>query len=255
MKKKVFKVMSALMVLLLVATMTQSVFVSAKDNLAKPNYDDWKNATSGEIEFPITPDNEKWSELNSHSEMISACEVPNELIDQMSTQDLVDLVLQYPLLGEILAYTTYDQGLEAVKAEFNGLQELYSREDVAEVLLDTYCSKDVTEKSHVNSNDRKELERIRKKDGINNELDKIISTDVLNEEVTQDMDDIITMTFLETIIAQDDIISKFDENELKTLSSEAEKKYKEKSNFEVLNGFEDTFYEEALVNDNLDCLK
>ena len=52
----------------------------------------------------------------------------------MSTDQLVQTVMAYPLWGDVLAYDSREVAYGLIKGSFNGLRELYSREDAAECL-------------------------------------------------------------------------------------------------------------------------
>ena len=86
--------------------------------------------------YPVQPGTEAWASFESHQEMIDACEVPEETLRQMTTQALLESVLNYPLLGDVLAYDDSEAGFEAMVDSFRGLEEFLSREDAAEVLED-----------------------------------------------------------------------------------------------------------------------
>lgn len=84
--------------------------------------------------YPVLPGSDEWKALDSHADKVSACAIPDEVIERMSTEALLDSVLSYPLLGDIYLWDTVSQGLEAVSSGFNGLQELMEREDISRVL-------------------------------------------------------------------------------------------------------------------------
>lgn len=68
--------------------------------------------------------------------MIEAAQIPEYILNQMSTEDLVEAMLIYPLRVDLIAWNTYEQGFDAVSSYFNGLQELLIREDGAQKLLE-----------------------------------------------------------------------------------------------------------------------
>ncbi len=84
--------------------------------------------------YPVLPGSDEWKALDSHADKVSACAIPDEILERMSTEALLDSVLNYPLLGDIYLWDTVPQGLEAVSSGFNGLQELMEREDISRVL-------------------------------------------------------------------------------------------------------------------------
>ena len=90
--------------------------------------------------YPISPTRtpEIWSLFESHSEMIVACEIPEKILTNLTTQQLIKTCLDYPLAGDMLFYNDYLTGFEIVKNHHNGLTELYSREDLSANLVMFY---------------------------------------------------------------------------------------------------------------------
>jgi len=89
-------------------------------------------------EFPLQPDSDEWKKLKSHVEMIEVCQIPKNILESISTEGLIETVLNYPNLGDILAYTDYLKGFKSVYKHFNGLQELYKRENIMQLLIKKY---------------------------------------------------------------------------------------------------------------------
>ena len=63
--------------------------------------------------------------------------LPQESLKALSTSDLVEVMIRHPYVNMGL-YDTYDGWAEYVKTSLDVAQELISREDAAEVLLDKY---------------------------------------------------------------------------------------------------------------------
>lgn len=99
-----------------------------------------KETTTDAYEFPITQDKtpDKWKEFESTPEMAKVCQVPEDILKNISTQGLIETCLNYPLFGNMFAYDSYLQGLEILINQFNGLQELEKRPDAAKELLKYY---------------------------------------------------------------------------------------------------------------------
>lgn len=92
-------------------------------------------------EYPAQPGTEEWSALNGRIEMAEACQIPEEILENMTTEALVYTVLNYPLMIDIYAYDFYSEegdsyllAMESIATEFNGLQELKQRTDAVEVI-------------------------------------------------------------------------------------------------------------------------
>lgn len=93
-------------------------------------------------EFPIKGGTKEWAELEMHSEMLEACQVPESILREMSTEGLIETCLNYPLYWEVVAYNSPQQGFDVVASRFSGLQELLRREDAGSKLLARYCKMD-----------------------------------------------------------------------------------------------------------------
>jgi len=90
-------------------------------------------------EYPVKPGTLEWEQLNSTQEMIDACQIPSQIIDSMSTEGLIESILNYPLYSEIYLSNINEQaGFYAVSENFNGIRILLQRKDAANKLLERY---------------------------------------------------------------------------------------------------------------------
>ena len=92
-------------------------------------------------DYPVKPGTEEWKQFKSHEEKRSACQIPEELLSSLSTDDLADLCMRYPLLGDILAFDNKNSALDKLFRDFNGIRELYKRKDVSSNLNGRYTDK------------------------------------------------------------------------------------------------------------------
>lgn len=95
-----------------------------------------KAQTQKSWDYPIKPGTEAWTTLSTHKEMLEACQIPEAVLKIVSTEELIELCLAYPLLGDIFAYNGIQEGINKVSARFNGLQELFKRKDNASLLFE-----------------------------------------------------------------------------------------------------------------------
>ena len=56
----------------------------------------------------------------------------------MTTEALVETVLDYPLMVSLYAFNSISKGFEVLAEQFNGMAELIQRDDGAEKLLNAY---------------------------------------------------------------------------------------------------------------------
>lgn len=97
------------------------------------NKKDWLK--NGEVEYPINQTDTEWKELDSHNEMIKACMVPDEVLFDMETKELLQLLYDYPLLIDMYSYDSLEEGVIHLAEECNILAELCKREDFSVELL------------------------------------------------------------------------------------------------------------------------
>lgn len=106
--------------------------------------------------FLSEKDPEIWSKTTSIEERFSVCEVPEDILNRMTTDALVRTLLKYPLN---VIYSAYDNPLDAVELVFKKSalhRELSARDDAAEVLLHYFASTSIdksTKRSTANKSD------------------------------------------------------------------------------------------------------
>ena len=96
--------------------------------------DEDKSIADTIYQYPVTPGMDAWRTFQSFDEMIDACQIPNNILTQMSTEALIESVLDYPLASIIFAYDTPAEGIKKISSYFNGLQELEKRDDSIELM-------------------------------------------------------------------------------------------------------------------------
>lgn len=89
-------------------------------------------------DYPIKPGTSEWKSLNSNDAMIDACQIPLTVLNDMSTASLVETIINYPLINNMFAYDNIQMGFKAVSSEFNGILELYKRDDGGKELIKKY---------------------------------------------------------------------------------------------------------------------
>jgi len=100
-------------------------------------------ASAGDgYDYPIKAGTDAWRTFATHDAMLQACQIPEDILKSMSTKGLAETVLEYPLLGDMMAYNTIQQGFDAVASQFNGLPELLNRKDAGTELLAMYSRMD-----------------------------------------------------------------------------------------------------------------
>ena len=109
------------------------------------------NSLTGKpYEFTIVPGSDDWNSLNGAVEKRKACFVPKDIMENMTTDALVETVLNYPLLIDIFAYNSIDEGIDHLSSYFQGVEILSKRSNSIASLLD-YMDKNEAEKDTIKS--------------------------------------------------------------------------------------------------------
>ncbi len=111
--------------------------------LQESMYEKWDNLADDE--YPVDLDDIEWESFTDHIEMTAACDMPDEMVKQLSTEQLLEKALHYPLLCDLFAYDTIEQGLDALKLQSNIIRELSERTDLAELVLAKYEETTITD--------------------------------------------------------------------------------------------------------------
>ncbi len=80
-----------------------------------------------------------WITFNTLAEMKNACQMPENWLKRISTDNLILTCMDYPLLLNYSAYSNPMDGIKDVVEGFNGFQELGKRTDAAEKLVKFYA--------------------------------------------------------------------------------------------------------------------
>ncbi|UEA31928.1 hypothetical protein [Granulicatella elegans] len=170
--KKNFK----LIVLMLLGIIISPSIVSAKCN--------------NEFEYFITPKSEEWKKYSAY-ELQDKLNIPKENVDKLNTKDLLDLVLDYPFIGDVYAFNTVEDGINEIRKRFNPLDVLLNREDIAKVLYNRYIN----------------LEN------------PVISKNIKCEE----SDDCLKINFIEFLLEKNEVFIKLNEEQIREISKKAVK--------------------------------
>ncbi len=125
MKNKYTAILWLLIVMFAIPNMAQ-----AEDNL--------------EHQYSLTPQSTEWRNYNAY-ELQEKLNIPREQVTALNTDDLLELVLDYPFIGDVYAFNTVEDGIETIRNRFEPLDELLKRDNVSEVVYDRYLNVKDTE--------------------------------------------------------------------------------------------------------------
>ncbi len=161
---------------------------------------------------------EYWERLKSisyqasYDEKLKDCQIPERLLNEMTTEALVKTCLNFPFLLDIYVFENIQEGFDKITANFNGLNELYLRNDAATAFLKIYrkIKNEHISQPHLLDN------KYRDKRG------KFV----------------IELDYIEFFLAQNQILSKLTESEKLLLAKECIQKHDEKCKNNDLYGIQ-----------------
>ena len=91
-------------------------------------------------QYPVLPGTDEWKELQIKfgNELIDTLQIPGDILSSISTTDLTALCMQYPLLLSVTTGDSHETALDKLFEQFNGIRELFKREDASKELLKHY---------------------------------------------------------------------------------------------------------------------
>ncbi len=95
-------------------------------------------------DYPVKPGTPEWAAFTTKKEKVDACQIPEGVLNSLTTAELVEICLDYPLFSDIFAYNSMQDGFRSnVAVYFNGIRELLKRDDNAQCMLDVLKSDDL----------------------------------------------------------------------------------------------------------------
>lgn len=88
--------------------------------------------------YPILPGTDEWKELSSLAEKVEVCQIPKNKLKTISTEGLLETLLNYPLILDYIFFENMQNGFNRIKTENNGFSELYSRKNIFKIITERY---------------------------------------------------------------------------------------------------------------------
>lgn len=90
-------------------------------------------------DYPVKPGTKEWNNLKTYKERLDAYNIPVDILKTITTKELVKTCLDYPELRLIFTRNDLQAGYNYIATKFNGFKELESRSDAGKVLLEFYA--------------------------------------------------------------------------------------------------------------------
>lgn len=158
-------------------------------------------------DYPIKPGSEQWASFTTSAEMRDACQIPEDILKHLSTKDLAEICMNYPLFVDYAFTNKQESFYSLLKERFNGMRELLNRENGAVELLNIYLDFVITSPLLKN-----------KREKINNEYP------------------LMRLGFIELLLSNDSIVSKLSAENLSKLKGQSLFIYEQKRNNSSIYG-------------------
>lgn len=84
-------------------------------------------------------ENTSWTNYETYEEKLKACQIPQKVLHEMCTVGLIETCLNYPYWLDVFAFDNAQYGFNRLfRDNFNGVQELFKRNDAGIELLERY---------------------------------------------------------------------------------------------------------------------
>ena len=115
------------------------LFVSTEIQLQQTLQDGQPWTLTHIYSYPLKPGDAEWDfTRHTSTEIKQMLQLPTEILNGMSTSDLIETSLDYHYSTDFIFGETFQYGVESVRKQFNGLDELLKRNDLATAMLKKY---------------------------------------------------------------------------------------------------------------------
>lgn len=119
------------------------------------------NGYSQGYDYPIKFGTEEYKALKTYKEIVNNFQIPENVIEQMTTDELLESYIFYPLLLNAFAFSNLESGLKKVSERFNAYNELQNRNDLSEKVLKRLLEIDFSKSYKKDSINMKDKETFR----------------------------------------------------------------------------------------------
>ncbi len=156
-------------------------------------------------DYPVKPGSKEWLSITDFEKRLALLDIPENILQKISTEELVNICLSYPEFGLIYTRNDLQSGYNYIRSMFNGYRELETRPDAGKVLIKIYSGY--------------------KPDGFD-----LSSSDV---EIGRF---VFKFNYIEILLAQTEILNKLNPGDLHELLSLCSQKYKVKKDLQKYYG-------------------
>lgn len=84
--------------------------------------------------YSVSTSDEEWKSFTAKSDMIEALRIPQEVLETLTTLELVELVFDFPMIIDLHLYNSINDALKSFELECDAYRELLNRPEALKVL-------------------------------------------------------------------------------------------------------------------------
>ena len=153
------------------------------------------------FKYPLYPGDINWSKYVTNQERIKALQIPNAILTEIPTNELLEVCVKFPLWYEIWFSNNFQDAFANLANRFNGFMELKKRPDIVNVLIE---KEKTFFKNHVRLQDYSTDEQ-----GILSFQCFVLNMIVLQKDIAEKMDDKKKEDFCEALNKNEEIMHQF----------------------------------------------
>ncbi len=179
-RKAFFKVTKKIVTLALAAAivMQGSTIVRAEDNTK--DISEWLSE-NGRYVYPLTPKDPEWQEMEDYLDKAKACKIPQEVLENMSDEQLVQAIIDYPLIYDVFFFSDVSMGVDHFSKTCDAYAELLKRQNAKDILLNEITRQNSGEPAGMAmENNTESVERTAKDEII---LDTLVAITIFQEKI------------------------------------------------------------------------
>lgn len=136
------KALAILFASLTILTQTSFAFETSEFESIPPVPTDIVEAADEKYNYPVLPGTDEWIALENTRTRHDACEVPEEILEKLTTKALLLTALDYPFNTDISAFDDAQYGFDYIVKHSNAWSTLICREDIEETVFSLLDSGD-----------------------------------------------------------------------------------------------------------------
>lgn len=151
--------------------------------------------------YPIDPNDKEWAKLETEEEKFDKTQINNTVIDQLTSEVLLEVIIKNPMISVIEEQETRKDGVETFVQKTNIGKKILEREDAIDAVIKEYLSLEILADT---LNDYSDMDGLTGK-ALDDAVTKLLKDKEFSENVDKDLESFHKVHFLEGFLLQDNI--------------------------------------------------